>query len=210
MKDLQLITAGMQPAAIAPALAAFARAELAKSIANGEGSPNYQKFVNGVEGADESTVTPPGPIVYEFNWWHDIVPFALQTLIELSPEDSGAFKKSWFVMADGQTIADPAKIETASVVQITNDQPYSRSIDVGHKRYRMGHQIIDTARQRVNSVFGNMITARREMILLPGGYILKGHFRRGFRQHARRKLRPDASAGQPMTYPCLNLQMRGV
>lgn len=209
MKDLQLCVAGIQPAAIAPALAAFARAELANSIASGEGSPDYDKFVNGNPGADESTVVPPGPIVYVFNWWADVVTYALQTLIDLSPELSGDYKHSWIIMVDGQPVADPKDISVASVVQITNDSDYSRSIDVGHKKYRLGHNIIETGRQKVNSVYGNLITARRELIQLPGGYILKGHFRRGFRKYARRKLRPDVAAGSAMTYPCLTLSMKG-
>jgi hypothetical protein len=42
---------------------------------------------------------------------------------------------------------------------------------------------------------------------LPGGYVLKGHFRRGIDQFARTKLRKDTQAGSQMTYPALVLSM---
>ena len=208
-RDLQLATAGMKPEAIAPALAKFARDELAKVIASGEGSPLYDKYVNGREGADESTVEPPGPIVYVFNWWSDVIAYAMSILEDLSPQLSGAYKNHWIVRADGVPVSDMKAIQRASVIEITNTSPYHRSIDVGHKRYRLGHNIIDTARQRVNSVYGNVIIAKRTLIQLPGGYVLKGRFSRGYRKYARRKLRPDVSAGQKMTYPTLHLSMRG-
>jgi hypothetical protein len=60
----------------------------------------------------------------------------------------------------------------------------------------------------VMSKFGNMVTARRMMVPLPNGYVLKGHFRRGVRQFARTKLHRDTAAGSQMTYPALSLSMR--
>lgn len=209
-RDLQLATAGIAPDKIATALAAFARTELAKTIADGTGSPNYDRFVNGRPGADEDSVVPPGPIVYVFNWWGDVVTFALQVLIDLSPEESGDYKHSWIIRADGQPVTDPKSINVASIVEITNDSDYHRSIVVGHKKYRLGHQNIEATRQKVNSVYGNMITARSTMIQLPGGYVLKGRFRRGHRKYARRKLRADVGAGTAMTYPTLQLSIKGV
>lgn len=209
-KDLQLAVAGIAPDKIAPALAAFARSELAKAIASGEGSPNFSTYVNGRPNTSEDTVVPPGPIVYVFNWWGDVVTYALQTLIELSPELTGEYKHSWIIRADGQQVADPKSINVASVVEITNTQPFHRSIVVGHRKYRLGHQSIEAARQKVNGVYGNLITAKSTMIQLPGGYVLKGRFRRGFRKYARRKARPDVGAGQPMQYPTLQLSIKGV
>ena len=210
MKDLQLATAGIAPDKIATALAAFARTELAKTIAGGTGSPNYDRFVNGRPDASEDSVVPPGPIVYVFNWWGDVVTYALQTMIELSPELSGEYKRSWIIRADGQIVSNPKEINVASVVEITNTQPFHRSIVVGNRRYRLGHQSIEAGRQRVNSVYGNLVKARSTMIQLPGGYVLKGRFKRGFRKYARRKARPDVGAGTAMQYPTLQLSIKGV
>lgn len=207
-RDLQLATAGLAPQNIAAALAQFARDELAKAIGSGEGSPEYDIYVNGRHGAAESTVVPPGPILYVFSWWDDIVRYALQYLIERSPAKSGLYKNSWIVMADNRIIPNPKNIPVTSQVLLTNFQPYHRKIDVGHMEMRVPPFIVEDARKQVMSIFGNIITAKRTMITLPGGYVLKGHFRRGIRKHARPGLRPDTRAGAAMSYPSLLLTMR--
>lgn len=207
-KDLQLAVADIAPEKIAAQLAAFARSELRNAIADGEGSPIYDKFINGREGAEEESVVPPGPILYVFSWWDDIVKYALQYLVERSPEKSGRYKSSWQVMVNGQVVADPKTIPIQSVVTIINTQPYSRKIDVGHMQMSVPPFVVEDARTKVMSIFGNIITAKRIMISIPGGYVLKGRFRRGIRKHARRKLRADTQAGAPMTYPALQMQMR--
>lgn len=62
--------------------------------------------------------------------------------------------------------------------------------------------------QAVMSKFGNLVTARRTMTPLPGGYVKKGHFSRGVGRFARRRLRRDTAAGAQMLYPALVLSMR--
>lgn len=220
-KDIAMATAGIAPDKIQPQLVAFARSELAKVIASGEGSPDYNLFVNNAPATTEDNVVPPGPIIYQFNWWKDIVQFALQTLIDLSPELTGEYKNNWLIRADGQQVADPKDIQVASVVEITNDMPFHRSIVVGHKHYRIGHQNIEEARSKVMSLYGNFITARNTMIQLPDGYVMRGKFvansagndkitGKPLRPYARRKLRPDVRKGENMTYPCLELRVKGL
>lgn len=207
-KDIQLATAGISPQNIARELALFAQSELAKAIADGEGSSQYNRYVNGNLDAPESSVVPPGPIVYDFIWWQEIVEYALQYLIERSPNKSGRYKHSWFVMVAGTPVSDLTQIPLTAEVMITNDQPYHRKIDVGHMHMSVPPFIVEEARLAVNRIFGNIITARRTLVSLPNGYVLKGYFRRGVRPRARTKLRKDTQAGAVMTYPALVLQMR--
>lgn len=207
-KDLQLATADIAPGNIAKALAAFARSENSKAIQEGEGSERFDRFVNGNLGASEDTVVPPGPILYVYNWWTEIVEFALQTLVERSPEKSGRYKQSWFVMTPGGRVKSFDDISVNATVIICNDQPYSRKIDVGHMRMSVPPGVVEDGRKAVMARFGNMVMARRTMIPLPNGYVLKGRFKRGFRQFARTKLRRDTAAGSQMTYPALVLSMK--
>lgn len=207
-KDLQLATAGIAPENIARELAAFARTELARSIQDGEGSERYDRYVNGRDGAAEESVIAPGPIVYQFRWWREVLEFALQTLVERSPEKSGRYKKSWFVMTSGGRVKSFDDIPINADVIICNDQPYSRKIDVGHMRMSVPPGVVEDGRKAVLSRFGNLVTAKRTMIPLPGGYVLKGNFSRGYRQFARTKLRKDTAAGSQMLYPALVLSMR--
>lgn len=207
-KDIQLATAGISPQNIARELALFAQSELAASIASGEGSPIYDRYVNGIKDAPESAVVPPGPIVYDFIWWQEIVEYALQHLVERSPVRSGGYKQSWFVLADGSPVSDARDIPIGATVTIVNDQPYARKIDVGHMHMSVPPFLIEEARQAVMRIFGNIITARRSLVDLPNAYTLKGYFRRGVRPRARTKLRADTKAGAKMTYPALILSMR--
>lgn len=207
-QDLQLATAGISPQNIAAALAQFAKAELANVIASGEGSPNYDRYVNGALGADESTVVAPGPILYVFRWWDEIVEFALQTLIDLSPVQSGDYKKSWQVLVNGSVVSDFKNIPINATVMITNTQPYHRKIDVGHMKMSVPPFIVEAGVGKVKGIFGNIVDVKRVMTTLPGGYILKGYFTRGVRKNARTKLRKDTAAGAQMTYPAMLLSMK--
>lgn len=207
-KDLQLATAGIAPENIAKELAAFARSELSKAIQEGEGSERYDRYVNGQLGAPEEAVVPPGPILYVFHWWREIIEFALQSAVERSPEKSGRYKQSWFIMTPGGVIKSFDEIPINSTVILTNNQPYARKIDVGHMRMSVPPGVIEDVRKMVMARFGNLVTTKRTMIPLPGGYVLKGRFRRGYRPFARTKLRPDTQAGAQMTYPALVLSMK--
>src|SRR4051794_12782640 len=91
-RDLQLATAGLEPAAIAAQLARFARSELAGAIQRGEASRIYAKFVNGRAGAPEESVIPPGPILYVFSQWGPVLEYALKYLEGRSPKKSGKYQ----------------------------------------------------------------------------------------------------------------------
>lgn len=207
-RDIQLATEAIAPENVAKELAALARSELSKAIQEGEASDRYDRYVNGNHGASEDSVVPPGPILYVFHYWTEIIEFSLQSLIERSPEKSGDYKHSWFVMTPGGRVSSFDDIPIASTVIITNDRPYSRKIDVGHMQMSVPPGIVEDIRKQVMSRFGNIVTAKRILMPLPNGYILKGVFRRGHRQHARKKLRPDTVAGAAMTYPALVLNMK--
>lgn len=207
-RDIQLATASISPENVAKELAALARSELSKAIQEGEASDRYDRFVNGNLGASEDTVVPPGPILYVFHYWTEIIEFALQSLVDRSPDKSGRYKRSWFVMTPGGKVASLDDIPIASTVIITNDQPYSRKIDVGHMRMSVPPGVVDDVRKQVMARFGNIVTAKRTLMPLPNGYILKGRFKRGYRPHARTKLRPDTIAGATMTYPALVMTMK--
>lgn len=152
-------------------------------------------------------IRPTSIITFEFNIWDDIVPFALQALIDRSPEHSGLYKRSWFVMVDGRRVA-PEDVPLGANVIIANDQPYSRKIDVGHMKMSVPPGIVEAARQEVLNRYGNSVSVERVMIPLPDGYVLKGRFRKGSGTSVRRGLRKDTQAGAAMTYPALAIEMR--
>lgn len=211
-RDLRLATAGLQPAEINKKLAAFARSELAAVIASGEGSKNYDRFVNGREGAPEESVQTPGPILYTFNWWVDIINAAFEELERRSPRKSGRYAGSFIAISNGRVITDYAGLPGSAEVIITNFQPYVRKIEARDKKVFAGAKLALSRR------FGNSYRVEIRFVSISAGvhpsipYILKGEYARlrnarianpgrfPGQSFPRRK---DQEPGQPITYPAL-------
>ena len=207
-RDLQMATAGIAPENLNRELAKFAKDELAKAIAAGEASSIYTRFVNGKEGASEESVEAPGPIVYDFSYWGPILKFALDYLEKRSPRKSGDYIRSHVVMVGSQMMRPDAEFAAHEEISIVATVPYSRKIEAGHMRMSVPSGVFQDARKAVQSQFGRVIDVRFRMVLIPGGYTLKGVFRRGYKPFARTKLRADTAAGARMTYPALVMAMK--
>ena len=201
-RELRLATAGLEPQAVSRLLAQFARQELAKVQASGEAPQHYVRSVNGRIGTLEESVIPPGPIVHSFNALPEVAQYALAFAKERSPVRSGRFKNSWFVMVNGRQIANLEEIPLDGELILTNDQPYSRKIEVGHMKMRVPPGIVEDTRQAVMRRFGNIVAAQKRFIPLQRPYILKrGSQRRG-------RADKDRSGGRELTYPALVVSLR--
>jgi hypothetical protein len=207
-RQLFLATQDIAPENVAKELASYAKRSLSEVIQSGEGSDIYERYVNGRFGASEESVRPPGPIVYIFNWWKEIIEFGIAALVQRSPEKSGRYKRSWFAMVDGRHVVDFDRLPTGAVVYLTNNQPYSRKIEVGHMRMSVPPGVVEDCALTIKRRFANTYDIKATMITHPNGYILKGVFSRGIRPQARKKLRKDTRAGSVMTYPSIRLEMR--
>lgn len=197
-RDLRLFVQDCQPAEISRALAEFARSSRDAAIAEGIASPRYRTIVDGTPGAPEERVRPDGKIVYDFDVWDGVIPYALAFAQARSPRKSGTYAKSWFAMVNGAPW-DGDTVPFGAEVIVTNDQPYHRKIDVGAMEMSVPPGIVEDVRQAVQRRFGNALKAEVDFIHLAGGYVLKGR--------SRRK-RKDTRAGQPLTYPALVMRAR--
>jgi hypothetical protein len=199
-RELRLATAGLEPDAIAKLLAKTARQALAEAQAQGVTASTYVRTVNGREGVSEDSVVPPGPIVYTFNYLPEVATYALAYAEERSPVESGRFKRSWFVLANGSVVTDMAEIPLDAEIIVTNDEPYARKIEVGRTEagrpfvLRVPPGIVEDTRQAVLRRFGNVIRAERQFIPLAGAYRLHTSHKSG---------RKDRRAGRDVTYPAL-------
>lgn len=179
------------PAARSARLAQAAREGVANLIREGRASPNYRRFVDGQEGAQEATVKPDGVIVYEFSYIAEVIIFALAFLRARSPVASGRFRESFVVSIDGRPIPaaafNPRSVPLAAEVIIYNSQPYGRKIDVqivGGKplRFSVPAGLYADAVRAIRRQFGNAMTAERlYSINHPGQYILRRGKKRGQR-----------------------------
>jgi hypothetical protein len=218
-RDLRVATAGMEPEAINHAVAAFAREELKRVIAEGIASPDYQRYVNGVPGAPEEAYKAPGSIVYEFTNWPLVILAALTELQKRSPRKSGRFAGSFIVIVGGRIVTDYRAIPAAAEVIIVNFQPYTRKAETGllkqPKRY-----VFDGTKRVLNSRFNGVFKAETRFLNIGSGvhpeipYILKGHVKvRAAAQNNRSSAfragratlssRKETAAGQPLTYPAV-------
>lgn len=207
-RELQLATADMEPEAINKALAAFARAELAKVITAGAPA-TYEKFVNGIEGAQEETVKAPGPILYLFSNWTLVINTALDELRQRSPKRSGRYASSFLVLVGGRTvITDFSRIRADAEVIIFNPQPYTRRIETGSMRFSVPASHFDATRSVLSRRFGTAFRVESKFVEVPGGihplapYRLKqsgGHMK----ANGARGRRRGRDVGDVLTYPAL-------
>lgn len=196
-RDISFAPSGVGGQAVARELAAFAREAVAQAIREGQATGQYIRTVNGRIGADESHVQTPGPIIYQFDWLRYAVDDALAAFRRLAPARSGRYRRSFFVTVNGQaTSVDQIPIGASAV--ITNDQPYTRKIEVGSEGFEDYAGLFETVRKHIGREYRGLIRGKVLFIRLVGGYVLKGDGRPG-------KVRRDRAPGQPLTYPALVL-----
>lgn len=208
-QQIQLFAdANLSPQARSARLARVARAALAGLQAAGRASHTYRLAVDGRPALDESTVRGDGTgrILYSFSYVAEAVEFALDFLRVRAPVKSGAYARSWYVIADGKfslaSQIDLASIPPTGEVIVGNTQPYNRRVDVqrnGARSIRFSvppgeySDCVAALRQR----FGNSIAAERLYDAhFPGKYILKNHQARRSGRRAGAVIRRSGSAGQ--------------
>ncbi|CAA2142749.1 hypothetical protein [Hyphomicrobium sp. ghe19] len=200
-RDIKIATQDLSPEAVAASLAGMAKEALAEAVASGEGSPVYERYVNGVRGAAEETVIPPGPIIYVFLHWPTIIATALEELRKRVPVRSGRYARGFIVLANGRIVQRYDEIDGEAEVLIFNVEPYTRKMEVGANKTGARH--FEKARGAVQRQFKNV--ARCEVSYLdiqtgvaPGvPWILR-------RNAGRRK---DRRSGMPISYPALVINL---
>jgi hypothetical protein len=179
-RDLRVATAGLEPDEINRTVAAFAKREVARVIAEGLATPNYVRIVNGVADIAEESYRAPGAIIYEFINWDLVIKAALAELQKRSPRKSGRFASSFIVVVGGRTVVtDFTRIRPDAEIIITNFQPYVRKAEVGRLGIAERYLFAGAARAMV-SRFSGAFTFTSKFVDVPGSihsdmpYRLKG------------------------------------
>jgi hypothetical protein len=217
-RELRLMVEDLEPEAAARRLAAYARECIADYTARNGFAP-IRTIVDGRVGASEDAVRcPGGKIVYEFDYWPEIIQYALSVARLRSPVSSGAYRDSWIVLVNDRDW-DGGAVPPGAEVIVVNDKPYARKIHVGAMEMTLPPGIVEDIRQIVQRAYGRLIRAEVSFVQLRPGYILKGRqpVRFAKRTQIRRRrshrdiiagqtilaTRPDTRAGEAMTYPAL-------
>lgn len=161
------INDNLTPQAQSRALANFARQDVARLQREGRAALSYTVFVDGRENAPLESVRPDGRIVYRFNGLSEAIAFALGFVIARSPELSGAYRKSWFVLVNGLLWRrDFQDIPSGAEVAIVNTQPYHRKIDLGSQGTgRIGREVANRRKAgttRKRGVYVSIVEAARQ------------------------------------------------
>jgi hypothetical protein len=174
-RELKLgLRADIGPQAMAAELARFSKESVATYLRSEAAPPGYETFVNGRRGVAEETVRAPGPIVYVFQWWPQILGFAMAYLRGRSPKGGGhrgrtkAYRDSFFVLAGGRE-SHPRQwslIPPEAEVIITNDAPYHRKLDVGMMgttpiKLSVPPGIMEDGAAAIRAKFGGLVEAKR-------------------------------------------------
>jgi hypothetical protein len=182
---------------------AIARQGLADFLARQDVKPDIALEVDGMPATSEESVKPFGIITYRIIRIKQVVLFALEEARRLSPRRSGRYRDSWFALAGHKEI-DVEALPPGVPVTVTNDQPYSRKINVGadgFERYAPPG-IVEKVTQLVKRRYGAIVDVRIDYLQLQGGYTLK----RSQRRKGRRNFRSDALKGMALTYPALTIR----
>lgn len=232
-RDIRVATSGVNDEEISREVALFAKTSLAELIRTGEASANHTRYVNGREGAPEeafnvrSTATP-GPILYEFAWWHEVITDALAELVKRSPKRSGRYSRSFIVLANQVPVTSYGTIPGNAEVIIFNAQPQTRKIEVGAMSMSVPprhFEATSSALRRKYGSKGSFSIASRFLSIGAGidprvPYILRGEYaarynaqrgaiKAGARISSATRLarRKDRDAGQAITYPAIVINM---
>jgi len=107
------------------------------------------------------------------------------------------------VLVDGRK-ADTADIapDTSEVI-LTNNQPYSRKINVGARGFERYAPpgVVEKVRQAVLAKYGAVVDAQITFLDLEDTYVLKRDLRHIYKGRRYGAPRNDARAGMPTTYP---------
>ncbi|MBP6818344.1 MAG: hypothetical protein KBC46_03470 [Ferrovibrio sp.] len=200
----------VSPERVGAALASLARAELEKAIAAGEGTAEYETYVNGRAGAALESVRPPGPIVFVFAWLGPVVEFATTFLRQRyavrGPAAGGHYQDSHRVLIDGRAWSG-GSIPSRAEVTIVNTQPYARKVQIGARGFEVARGIYDDAEKAVRQRYGRLVICRTRFVSITDPYLLRYQ---GYRltRSGRPKARKDMRAGTALTYPALVIALR--
>lgn len=153
----------LSPAARSRAVAGFARETLREAQAQNRRTlkrePAYRQFVDGAEGKPlEQVRADGGRIVFEFDIAEDITTAIMAMLVDLSPVDTGDYRQSHFLFADGRMVLKGEAAPPAEEYTFLNLMEYSRAIELGRMKMRVEgtSRVYQQAARIAQGRFGNL------------------------------------------------------
>lgn len=179
----------------------IAKKGLEAFLSRQQDKPSYRLVVDGFAASSEENVKPFGVIQYVFLRMSLVGKFALITARDLSPVQSGKYKRSWILVADGELVSENSIPNNTKELVLVNNVPYARKIQVrGARKRNVPPGIVEKIKQLVLRQYRNTITAEMRYIELQNAYVLRKDYVQK-RRNGRRRL--HTKAGAELTYPAL-------
>jgi len=178
-----------------------ARKSLEAFLSRQKDRPEYKIFADRIEVLNENSVRPYGVIRYVFLRMGQVGKLAIQTARNLSPVQSGRYKKSWLLEADGILVNENSVPSSTERLILVNNQPYARKIHVRGARLRnIPPGIVEKVRQIILRRHRQSISVELKYIELKSAYVLRKNYVQNRRSG---KQRLHTHAGSELTYPAL-------
>lgn len=162
-----VVDRALSPKAQSAAVAAYARQKLKEAQQQNQRVlgrvPAHREFVDGSEGKALESVRPDGGrIAFTFEIAADLTGFILAELQRVSPVDSGDYRKSHMIFADGREVEAGADLAGVDEVVFLNPQPYSRKIEAGAMKMRVEgtSAVYQQAARAAQRRFGNLASIK--------------------------------------------------
>ena len=156
------------------ALVALAKREHARVMQAAPRPSRFTRTVDGVRGAREEVVRPDGTIIYVYPRLDEVVQAAMETLFELSPVRSGAYRMGHTLFVDGVEARNLENWSGEGKILISNVLPYSRKIELGTMTMRVPgtERVYEEADAILSRRFGNQARITFTFRGLMGGSVL--------------------------------------
>lgn len=167
--------------------------------------------VDGRQDESLSTISPDrGIIIAEYRLVGDVLSWIAETLRNISPIQSGDYRKGHIMLADGAE-ADPHNPPMATLYTFLNTVPYARKIEIGKTEsgrdfvVQVPNRIYIRTGDEAKSKFGNIAKIRTGFET--SSHVLKNNqasrsFAGGVKRISARQ-RPDRAAGASISVPAI-------
>jgi hypothetical protein len=212
-----LVANTISPEAQKQAVASFAQGAIAEADATNRRVlgrlPPRTITVDGRQGAALTDVKPDGgSIIVEYELITDVLVWIGDTLRERSPVQSGKYRDSWTLLADGVEVGQGEAVPGAETYTFVNEVPYARKIEVGLTKsgrpfvVQVPNRIAERTAKDAASRFGNIAKVRSTFISLTNGYRLKND---AISRSSRGRKRIRNRSGTEITYPAIEVSLKG-
>lgn len=154
------------------ALISTARREHEKIMATEPRPSSHYRIIDGVRDAPLEGIRGDGIAIFRYPRIEQVVQFAMEVLFDLSPVDSGDYRRAHTIFVNGREVANLARYKQGDDIAITNYLPYARKIEVGKLQMRIPgtDRVYQQARRKVMERWGNVAEVQFTFRGIVAGY----------------------------------------